>query len=108
MDIASLDIETRKLLAQAACVAAWSDTSVVEEETDIVLLICDELELGDRETEQVQRWLKHGPPELDPFSIDPKHREVFLDTVKRVIDSDGRVDPMESETFQLLKELLGG
>lgn len=105
-DVMDLDMRTRKRLAQAACVAAWSDTDIAQQEREIVMDLCRILDLSERDTKEVQGWLQHGPPDLDPFDIRTEHRTIFLDVVNSVFAADGRIDPMESETLRLLKELL--
>ncbi len=44
---------------------------------------------------------------MDPYEIPPAHRTAFFQALTRVIESDGRIDPRESETLRLLRELIG-
>ena len=107
MDLKELSLTTRQRLAEAACVAAWSDTRVVPEERAIIDTLCNKLALSDDFVRKVNLWLKHGPPDFDPFQIEAAHRDLFLNVVQDVFKSDGYIDPLESETYQLLVELLG-
>ena len=104
-DIASLDEQTRRRLVQLACVGAWSDMSVAPEERQFVLQLCAELALGPRGCDEVQRWLDGPPPDFDPNEVLPEHRALFLRTLERVVEVDGRIDPDESETLRLIREL---
>lgn len=105
-EIASLNRHTREQLLQLACVAAWSDTIVVPAEREVVLDLVHQLALGKEGEAQAKRWLDGAPPWFDPQTVEPGHRQLFLDALQRVIRADGRLAEEECETLRLMKELL--
>ncbi len=104
--IDGMKAHTRKKLMQLACIAAWADLEIQDEERTLILALAAEMELGPEDTLDVKLWLVAPPPELDPYDIPPAYRKTFLDTVQRVFEADGRVDLHESTTFELLQDLL--
>ena len=66
------------------------------------------LELTAGEKKQVEKWLKvpPKPEEVDPTDVPRAHRKLFLDTVKKLIAADKRLDPDEKENLDLLEQLL--
>lgn len=107
MSIDTMSKRTRKQLVQTACIAAWADLQIVTEEKELILDLAEKLDLDSADLEDVETWLTSPPPELDPYDIPHAHRSTFLSAFREVVESDGRIDPEESETFQLLTELLG-
>ena len=107
MALEDLSITHRRTLVHAACVAAWSDLEVQPEERGIILDLCLQLALPQADWIRAQSWLDAPPPMLDPNLIPREHASLFVDALVRVIESDGRVDPAESETLGLIRELLG-
>ena len=97
----------RLKLVQLACHAAWADLSVQNEEREVILSLAKHLQLPAEDIDCVVSWLKHGPPDFDPYDIPASHRKAFFETMMEVVNADGRVDPEESETIQLLRELTG-
>jgi len=101
-----LSLRDRRTLVQVACVAAWSDADLAEEERTFVLKLAKSVQLPDEDIERVAGWLKYGPPDLDPNAIPREHKETYLKVVRAVIAADGFIDPEESEVMSLLEELL--
>jgi len=106
VDIEAMSPRERMRLIQMACVAAWSDMDVAKEERTIVLELATQLALSDAEVQTVEAWLKSPPPEFDPYTIPRAHRQAFLQTMVKVAEADGRIDPEETETFRLIRELV--
>lgn len=106
MNVASMPPATRKKLVQMACVAAWSDLEIKDSERRVVFEIATQLALSPDELEDVRRWLEEAPPEFDPYEIPAEHRQAFLSAFLEVVTADGRIDPEESESIQLLRELM--
>lgn len=102
---ADMSSAQRLKLMQMACVAAWSDLAVQEQEKAVIMKLAQSLELPEGDRALVRLWLDHGAPEFDPYDIPRAHRGAFLDTVMQVVEADGTVDPEESETIRLLREL---
>ena len=90
----------------AACVAAWSDLEIQKEERAIILDLCVRLALPQPDIIRAQSWLDGPPPYLDPNQIPREHAAVFLAALEEVIASDGRIQPEESETMSLIRELV--
>ncbi len=105
MNLEHMSPDVRRRLLQMACVAAWSDLDVADEERAVVMELAGDLALGDEGVRQARAWLDHAPPEFDPFEIPAKHRETFFEALRAVIEADGRLDPEECETLRLLREL---
>ncbi len=106
MKLDGMDRDTRRRLLAMACVAAWSDLEVQDEEREVILDLASELALGEEGRLLAKRWLNEGPPEVDPYEVPHEHRAAFFQALARVIESDGRIDPRESETLRLLRELI--
>ncbi len=104
--IESMNQRTRKQLVQVACIAAWADLEIAAEEMEVIRGLATRLELSDSDKQVVEAWLKSPPPEIDPYDIPHKHRKAFLQVFREVVEADGRIDLEESETIQLLSELL--
>jgi uncharacterized tellurite resistance protein B-like protein len=101
-----LDAETRTKLVQLACIAAWSDAEIQDAERRTVLTLCSELALSPGECAQATAWLDGPPPFLDPQEIPRPHRQLFVDTLERVVQSDGRLSEDERDTLRVIRELL--
>jgi tellurite resistance protein len=96
----------RKLLIQMACVAAWADLEVVIEEKEVIMGMAQSLELEADDLTEIESWLDSPPPDFDPNRVPKAFRAAFLDAFVHVIAADGRIEPEESSTVQLLRELI--
>lgn len=92
------------------CSFAWTDLSVSQAERDIVMRIAGRLKLTDSEIERVQGWLEVPPTadEVDPNTVLPEHRQLFLTTAEMVVNADGKVVGAENESLKLFRDLLSG
>ncbi len=106
MNIATMTPATRKKLVQMACIAAWSDLEIHEAERRVVYDLATQLALPGSDLADVKEWLKSPPPDFDPYEIPDEHRSAFLEAFLEVMTADGRIDPEESETIRLLRELV--
>jgi hypothetical protein len=106
MELDKLDSTARRQLMKLACIAAWTDLEVVERERDFIVALGVRLGLSEAALDEVRGWLRSGPPELDPGSLPLEHKRAFLGVYSEILISDGRIDPMESRSFELLRELL--
>ena len=106
MDMDAMKPSDRMKLIQMACVAAWSDMDMAPEERTVVLELATRLALEGDELTTVEGWLKSPPPEFDPYTIPRAYREAFLSAMTKVAKADGRIDPEETETFRLIRELV--
>lgn len=106
MALEDLSMRDRRTLVHAACVAAWSDLEIQREERTIILDLCLKLALPQADLIRAQAWLDSPPPILDPNRIPREHADVFISALEDVVQSDGRLDPAESETLTLIRELL--
>lgn len=98
---------TRKKLVQMACIAAWADLEIHPTEREVIFDLATKLALPGAELDEVEQWLKSPPPDFDPYEIPREHRAAFLEAFLDVIVADGRIDPEESESIRLLRELVG-
>ncbi len=90
------------------CSFAWADLEIRDSERNFVANLVRRLDLGEDEISQVQGWLTTppDPEEIDPQDVPPEHRKVFLDVMLQMIAADGELDPAETESFNLLSQLL--
>lgn len=90
------------------CSLAWADLEVQPKERAFVHRMVKKLHLDDKEKKLVDSWLEVPPKaeEVDPAKVPHQHRKLFLDTVKAVAMADGRLDPEEKESIELLEQLL--
>jgi hypothetical protein len=103
-----LDHEDRLRLMKFVCSFAWADLEVRDEERQFVRRLMKRLELSAAEKAQVEAWLEVPPPaeELDPAEVPRAHRQLFVDTAKAMIASDGVIAANERESLDLLEMLL--
>ncbi|MFK7998201.1 MAG: TerB family tellurite resistance protein [Polyangiales bacterium] len=106
--IQTLDREDRLRLMKFVCSFAWADLEIQDEERAFIGRLVTQLELDDAEKAQVDEWLKLPPTadELDPAEIPVPHRELFLETARAMIVSDGKIDADEAENFALFELLV--
>ncbi len=104
----SLDRDDRMRLVKFVCSFAWADLEVHDAEREFIKKLVRQLELDASEKQQVEEWLEMPPraEELDPAEIPRAHRELFLDTAKALIVSDGVVERGEAESLALLDLLV--
>jgi len=104
----TLSKDDRLLLLKFVCAFAWADLEVQNQERKFVHRLVKQLKLDSDEAQQVEGWLANppAPEEVDPATVPRRHRKLFLDTAKKLIESDGNIDPNEAEIFELLEQLL--
>jgi len=100
--------DDRMRLMKFVCSFAWSDLEVHDKERALIRKLASTLDLVQDEVDDVERWLvvPPRPEEVDPATIPVRHREIFLDAARQVIVVDGRIDPEEKESFDLLQQLI--
>ena len=104
--LSTLDSDARLQLMKFVCSFAWADLEVNDAERAYVTNLIDQLDLSADEQQLVQGWLNSPPGDVDPFEIPVEHREIFLKTMLELIASDGELDPAETETYNLLSQLV--
>jgi uncharacterized membrane protein YebE (DUF533 family) len=106
--LSDLDPSERLLLLRFVCAFAWSDLSVQSQERQFIKKLVSQLRLSPDDAALVQGWLAEPPTaeEVDPENVPVRHRRLFLETTKRLIESDGVVDEHEAELYAALEELL--
>jgi hypothetical protein len=104
-----LTVNDRLRLMRFVCSFAWADFEISPEERAFVARLIRGLELGRDEEIQVHRWLDEPPDidDLDPTTIPPAHRRLFLEAIEGLVAADGRVVAEESENLELFRALLG-
>lgn len=95
-------------LLKFICSFAWADLEIHPKERIFVEHLVAKIGLDDEERAEVEGWLKvpPSPESIDPTSIPPEQRKLFLNSIEGVILSDGEIAPEERENFALLKDLL--
>lgn len=108
MKLGTLSAKDRLQLLKFICAFMWADLDVGSSEKTFVLGLAQRMDLPDSGIEQVKEWLETPPPpeEVDPSSIPPEHRRLFLEAVEEAVVSDGAVNPPEGEYLDLFRELL--
>ena len=67
-----------------------------------------DLDLDEEEDLQIQQWLDRPPrlDDLDPMSIPPAHRLIFVREIEGLIEADGEVSDEERDSLEIFKQLL--
>jgi uncharacterized tellurite resistance protein B-like protein len=106
--LAQLSAEERLRLVRFVCSFAWADLEIRDAERDFVHDLIRRLELNEDEAEQVEEWLTlpPHPEDVDPMEIPVQHRKIFLDTVLALVAADGELAEAETESFNLLSQLV--
>jgi uncharacterized tellurite resistance protein B-like protein len=106
-DLARLDSTERLRLLRFVTSVAWSDLNVTAGERAYVHRLISRLHLTAEETGMVEGWLKAPPTAdiVDPKTIPHEHRQMFLEAVRELMESDGQTSPEEKETYSLLQQL---
>ena len=106
--LSQLDRNDRLRLMKFVCAFAWTDLKVQREERALIARMIKQLELDPDEASQVQAWLDVPPPveDLDPTQIPRAHRQIFVDTIRSVMEADGQVYRREWESLSLFTDLL--
>jgi len=103
-----LDRRDRLRLVEFVCSFAWADLEIQPEERVFISGLIRRLDLDKDEDLQVQRWLERPPliDGLDPTSILPVHRRIFVEEIEGLIAADGEISEEEKESFEIFKQLL--
>jgi hypothetical protein len=106
-DLARLSPAERLRLLRFVASFAWSDLAITAGERAYVHRLVSRLHLTPEEAIRVEGWLQAPPSEdeVDPTTIPPEHRSLFLDAVREMIAADGDATPEERETLSLLEQL---
>jgi uncharacterized tellurite resistance protein B-like protein len=86
---------------------AWADLEVSAAERAYIHRLVARLKLDREEAEKVESWIKVPPPEesVDPTTVPHEHRQVFLATVREMVEADGDISEEERESLALLEQL---
>lgn len=108
MSLQKLSREDRLRLMRFVCSFAWADLEVKKTERALVQKMAKKLALDEDERAMVKKWLQVPPraEDVDPQSIPPAQRKMFLDAAREMIAVDGEIDPEERESFQIFEQLL--
>ncbi len=85
---------------------AWADLEISPAERTFIHGLVARLHLSPDEASQVAEWLKTppSPDEVDPTDIPKRHRQLFIDVVRELVETGG-VSPEERENLALLEQL---
>jgi uncharacterized tellurite resistance protein B-like protein len=106
--ISELQPEDRMNLMRFLCSFAWADLEIAPRERGMVTQMMEKLELTSEEREQVADWLVYppAPEDVDPTTIPPQHRAIFLRAINDMVGADGIIDDAEKENLTLFCALL--
>ena len=106
--ITELSREDRVRLLRFVCSFAWADLKVQDQERQFLGALVKKLGLSRVEADMVDAWLlvPPRPEEVDPMEIPRQHREVFLRTVRELIEADEHIAQGEFEFFELFEQLI--
>jgi uncharacterized tellurite resistance protein B-like protein len=108
MSLQKLSRDDRQRLMRFVCSFAWADLEVKQSERNLVQKMAKKLALDDDERAMVKAWLKvpPRPEDVDPQSIPPAQRKMFLEAAREMISIDGEIDAEERESFSIFEQLL--
>lgn len=108
MKLTKLDREDRLRLMKFVCSFAWADLEIADQERRFVHRMVAKLGLAEDEKKQVAQWLEVPPraEDVDPAQVPHAHRQLFLQSAREVIASDGEISEDERENLALLEQLL--
>ena len=97
-------------LMKFVCSFVWTDLKVSQAERDLVMRICGRMQLSADEQARVEGWLEVPPAadEVDPNTVPPEQRQLFLTAAEMAVQADGKVVPAESESLKLFRDMLAG
>ena len=103
-----LDRRDRLRLVEFVCSFAWADLEIQPEERVFISRLIRRLDLDEEEDLQIQQWLDRPPrlDDLDPMSIPPAHRRIFVEEIEGLIAADGEVSDEERDSLEIFKQLL--
>lgn len=103
-----LDRRDRLRLVEFVCSFAWADLEIQPEERVFISRLIRRLDLDEEEDLKIQQWLERPPrlDDLDPMSIPPAHRRIFVEEIEGLIEADGEVSDEERDSLEVFKQLL--
>jgi uncharacterized tellurite resistance protein B-like protein len=103
-----LSHKERLQLLRFVCSFVWADLEVTEKERAFVHKMVRKLDLRESEAREVEGWLElpPSPDSVDPGTISPRHREIFLEAVREAAAADGALSEAEREDLALFERLL--
>ncbi len=106
--LTDLSRDERLHLVKFVCSFAWADLQVRDEERSFVRALIERLGFDGAEREEMLGWLASppDPEEIDPQTVPPEHRQIFLSTCLELMAADGDLAEEERENFNLLSQLL--
>ncbi len=104
----ALDKPERMRLMRFICSFAWADFEVRSPERAFIRRIVKKLHLDKTEKRQVEEWLETppDPDDVDPTEIPREHRQLFLETVEKLLTSDRTMGAEELDTLYVFRKLL--
>ena len=108
LTLSSLSVPDRLQILEFVCAFAWADFKVRSSERELIARLVQHAELDAEAAGQVESWLQRppSPDEIDPLDVPAAHRPLLLALVLELITADGEISPEESETYNLLSQLL--
>ncbi|HVO11379.1 MAG TPA: TerB family tellurite resistance protein [Vicinamibacteria bacterium] len=106
-ELARLGPADRRKLLRFVIATAWADLMVTPREVGFLENLLRKLRLPPDEEAEVLQWLEEPPrpDEVDPATIPREHRELFLETMRGMMQADGHASAEEKESLRLLERL---
>ncbi len=106
-ELARLGPADRRKLLRFVIATAWADLMVTPREVGFIERLLRKLQLPPDEEAEVLQWLEEPPrpDEVDPASIPREHRQLFLETMRAMMQADGHASREEKESLRLLERL---
>ncbi len=106
-ELSKLTHSERLRLLRFVASFAWADLEVSPREVAFVHGLVSRLHLSAQDALEVSGWLETppAPEDVDPTEIPKRHRQLFIEVVKEMVEADGKATPEEREDLRLLEQL---
>ncbi len=106
-DLAKLDRGERRQLLRFVTSFAWADLQITPGEVAFIQRLIGRLHLSAQDAIEAASWLETPPiaDDIDPARIPKRHRQLFLDAVREMVEVDGVASAEEKESLALLARL---
>ncbi len=103
-ELAKLNRSERRQLLRFVTSFAWADLEITPGEIAFIQRLIGRLHLSAEDAVEAASWLKTPPIEdtVDPADIPKRHRQLFLDAVREMVEADGVASAEEKESLARL------
>ena len=100
----NLKDEDRRTFVALACLVAWTDGVVTDEERAHVLRLAERVAGAVVARDELEEWLTKGPPEAEISRLPPSLGEYFFYEAMQLVQADGDIDDRELTLVQDLMQ----